>query len=97
MANLKNILPTKSNLAHWHIIKENICKACGMEVEDSGHLFWCCIKAQELWEASDLFADVEVGRIMSFMDLLWLVKFAQNLDVEKLALFATLAWCLWTT
>lgn len=34
---------------------------------------------------------------MSFMDLLWLLMFSQNLDVEKLALFATLALCLWTS
>lgn len=57
----KDILPVKSNLAHRHIIKENICEACGIEVEDSGHLFWRCLKAQEVWEVSGLFGDVEVG------------------------------------
>nr|POE80729.1 hypothetical protein CFP56_78976 [Quercus suber] len=76
---------------HWHIIKENICEACGLEVEDLGHLFWSCLKAQEVLEVSDLFGGVAVGRIGSFMDLLWLLRFAQGLDAEKLALFATLA------
>lgn len=44
-----------------------------------------------------LFGDVKVGRIESFMDLFWLLKFSLNLDAEKLALFAMLAWCLWTS
>nr|POE72631.1 hypothetical protein CFP56_10747 [Quercus suber] len=48
-------------------------------------------KAKVVLEVSSLFGDVVVGRIGSFMDLLWLLRFAQGLDVEKLALFATLA------
>lgn len=38
-----------------------------------------------------------MGRIGSFMYLLWLLKFSLNLSAENLAFFAVLAWCLWTT
>ncbi|KAK4558042.1 hypothetical protein RGQ29_007697 [Quercus rubra] len=39
---------------HRHIVNENICEAYGLEVEDSGHLFWRYVKAQEVWVASGL-------------------------------------------
>lgn len=38
-----------------------------------------------------------MGRIGSFMYLLWLLKFSLNLSAEDLSFFAVLAWCLWTT
>ena len=71
---------------HWQIIQDNICEVCGLEVEDSGHLFWRCPKAQEIWEASGLMGALELGRIGSFMDLLWLLKFSLKLEAEALAL-----------
>ncbi|KAK9989052.1 hypothetical protein SO802_029291 [Lithocarpus litseifolius] len=82
---------------HRHILQENICGACGLEVEDSRHLFWHCPKAKEVWEASGLVKSLELGRIGSFMDLLWLLKISLKLEVELLALVAVLAWCLWSS
>jgi len=36
----KNILPTKANLVRQNVIKNSTCKACGEEVESSGHVFF---------------------------------------------------------
>lgn len=87
----RDILPTKSNLMQRHILQENICEACGLEVEDSGHLFWRCSKTQEVWAVSGLVRDLKIGRIGSFMDLLWLLKFQLKLEAESLASVTVIA------
>ena len=42
----RNILPTKANLFHRQVTKDNICEECGTAVESSGHLFWQCERAK---------------------------------------------------
>lgn len=55
---------------HRHIVNENICEAYGLEVEDSGHLFWRYVKAQEVWVASGLVGVLRSSRIGSLLDML---------------------------
>lgn len=50
-----NILPTKSNLKHRGVIQKDKCSICGEGVKDSGHVFWLCSKAKEVWSGSKFF------------------------------------------
>ena len=50
----KNILPCLSNLRRG-ILVDDKCELCGVEGELSGHLFWSCKSAAEVWEISDIF------------------------------------------
>ena len=45
----RNILPTKVNLHHQGVLESVTCEACGIANETSGHLFWECTKAREVW------------------------------------------------
>ena len=45
----RNILPTKVNLHHQGVLESVTCEACGIADETSGHLFWECTKAREVW------------------------------------------------
>ena len=40
----RDILPTKENLMHRHVIEEIFCEVCKSEVESSGHFFWTCLR-----------------------------------------------------
>ena len=44
-----NIIPTKVNLCHTQVIDDDTCEACGLGKETSGHIFWECEAACEVW------------------------------------------------
>ncbi|XP_075662885.1 uncharacterized protein LOC142632332 [Castanea sativa] len=52
-----NILPTKVNLCRCGVIDNATCEACGLAEETSGHLFWDCTKAHEVWMATGISFD----------------------------------------
>ena len=43
----RNIIPTKVNLCHRQVINDNMCEACRLGKETSGHIFWECEAAHE--------------------------------------------------
>ena len=45
----RNIIPTKMNLWHRQVIDEDMCEACGSGRETSGHIFWECQTAWDVW------------------------------------------------
>ena len=73
----RNILPTKTDLCHRGVLDEALCEACGLSEETSGHLFWDCTVAREIWEASGLPLDVRGIRYREFIDLIWHLIFVQ--------------------
>lgn len=60
-------------------------------------LLWRCHKALEVWVASGLSIGNSSTQIGSFVDLLWLMKNIQNQEANNIALFAMIAWFLWTS
>ena len=89
------ILPTKANLCYQKDLDNPICEACGMEAKSSGHLFWQCDKAQEIWTTSGILIDSSGVRFNEFVDLLWHLKFVQHVGNEILELVITIAWSIW--
>ena len=67
----KNILPTKANLGHQRVLDDPTCEACGVAVESSGHFFWDCDKASEIWKLSGIPFDAREAHFQDFKDLLW--------------------------
>lgn len=47
-------LPTKTNLARRKVVLDDICEACGLMAESTGHVLWGCVKPQEAWSCSKL-------------------------------------------
>ena len=59
--------PMKVNLCRRGVIDNATCEACGRVEETSGHLFWDCTKAREVWLVKGISFD---ARGVSFRDLL---------------------------
>ena len=64
------------------MIDNPTCEACGLEVENSGHLFWNWEKTRSIWELSGLPLDMNGLRFQEFIDFLWHLKFVQNASCD---------------
>ena len=73
----RNILPTKVNLCRHGVIENATCEACELAKETSGHLFWDCTKAREVWVATGISFDATGVSFREFVDLLWYLIFVQ--------------------
>ena len=47
------------NLCQRQVIDEARCEACGLGEESSGHVFWECGKAQEVWSLSGIVFEIQ--------------------------------------
>lgn len=70
----RNILPAKVNLFVRKVTQNEVCEECGVAVESSGHLFWHCTRAQEVWKASNLGLEANLMEIHEFIDLVWYAR-----------------------
>lgn len=52
---------------------DSCCELCQAKAETSGHWFWSCFNAQEVWRMSKLFYEQMTLQFSSFMDLIWYV------------------------
>ena len=84
----------KANHGHQRVLDDPTCEACGVAVESSGHFFWDCDKAIEIWKLSGIPFDTRGEHFQDFRDLLWHVMFIQHFSDEVVCLFITIA-CLW--
>ena len=90
----KNILPRKLTMVTKRVLDNPTCEACGVAVESSGHFFWDCDKASEIWKLSGIPFDTRGEHFQDFRDLLWHVMFIQHFSDEVVCLFIIVA-CLW--
>ena len=58
----------KVNLCYQQIIDDDVCEACGSSKETSGHLFWECETACEVWSSLALV----LKRVESSIMNLWI-------------------------
>ncbi|KAL0010668.1 hypothetical protein SO802_005776 [Lithocarpus litseifolius] len=91
----RDILPTKSNLCHRGVLDNATCETCGLTAEISGHLFWDCIGAREVWTATGIAFDTNGVHFSEFVDFLWYLLFVQRMDLKLIELTITVAWCMW--
>ena len=91
----RDILPTKYNLLVRKILQDSTCDECGLTAETTGHLFWTCPRAQELWTCSKLVIPFERDQCQSFKDLIWSLLMGDVTRTETAAKVVTGAWNLW--
>ena len=65
-----NILPMKVNPCRRGVIDNATCETCGWAEETSGHLFWDCTKAHEVWLATGISFDARGISFREFIDFL---------------------------
>ena len=86
-------LPTKQNLARWNIPLDVTCSLCDDYQETILHALWLCDQAKSVWKSVPHFSGLYLSAHRSFVDLLDSVfKLGTSFSV---ALFSTIAWCLW--
>ena len=66
-----NILPTKANLIHHHVLLDDTCEEYGLKFESLVHFFWECPKAKELWALIDQFRSLNNMHFQNIVDFLW--------------------------
>ena len=92
----KNILPCLSNLKRKGIMVDDKCVLCGVEGESTGHLFWDCTEAAEVWKFTGFFQSQHTVQFQNFIDLLWFLWDTQQCSDDALSLAISIAWAMWT-
>ena len=72
------------------------CEKCNDGSENSGHLFWSCQRARQIWQCTKLRFAFEPTAISSFFDLVWHLMMFEEYDENKMATVVTVAWSMWT-
>ena len=78
------------NLCQRQVIDEARCEACGLGEESSGHVFWECGKAQEVWSLSGIVFETQGIHYQEFVDLVWYLISSNTLEMIFMV-----AWCMW--
>ena len=92
----KDILPTTENLKRRKVLVDSCCEAWQTETESSGHLFWLCSRAKEVWRVSKLFSGQLNLHFSSFMDLIWFMIMVEKWDAANVEKIIMIAWALWS-
>ena len=77
-------------------MENDTCEECNEGVEHSGHLFWSCQRAKQVWQCTKLRFAFEPLAINSFFDLVWHMMMFEEYNEDKLAAVVTIAWSTWT-
>ena len=91
----RNIIPTKVNLCHRQVIDDDMCEACGLGKETSGHIFWECEAAHEVWVQSGIIFETQGVRYNEFVNLVWYLIFIQHVGNDFLEMLFMIAWSMW--
>ena len=95
-----DILPTKANLMRRKVLSDDLIEECMLEVETSGHFFWSCPRAKQVWHCSRLLnpnyaSPNSAGQFNSFMELAWKMIMVDQCHDSMVALMGMIAWRLW--
>lgn len=88
--------PTKANLIHRQVTKDNICEKCGAAVDSTSHLFWHYKRAKEVWIASNIELDTNMVEIREFLGLVWYSWNVKQMFDQALAQLFMIAWGIWS-
>ena len=76
-----------------HIPVGNVCDGCGDHSESVMHVLWLCDQVREVWMMDPGFLFLVQAKCRMFLELLE-VLFNHG-SCYRVALFSTVAWCLW--
>ena len=89
----KDSLPTKQNLKARHIPIAKDCDGYGEHTESIVHCLWLCDQVRSVWILLQDFRSLVHKKFRTFYELLEEVLSTES--NRKVALFVTVAWCLW--
>ena len=89
----KDALPMKQNLKARYIPIAEDCDGCGEHTELIVHCLWLCDQVRSVWMSLQDFRSLVHKKFRTFYELLEEV-FSTGSN-RKVALFVTVAWCLW--
>nr|XP_023906578.1 uncharacterized protein LOC112018299 [Quercus suber] len=89
----KDSLPTKQNLQARHLPISQVCDGCGDHTEMTLHRLWLCDQARSVWMSISEFRSLVQKNCQAFFELL--EELFSGGSSFQIALFATVAWCLW--
>ena len=92
----RNILPKKANLYRRQVTPDSICEVCGKAEETTGHLFWQCHRAKEVWNEVGIEKDHFMDSCPELLDLLWYGRNVKKWSEEEFGLMVMTAWGIWT-
>nr|POE50682.1 putative ribonuclease h protein [Quercus suber] len=87
----QNALPVKYNLKRRHILTEDTCEACKMEVEDIYHSLWECNQLTQLWGSIPSFSFRHLKTFSSIQEVL-MFTYEERRNIE---LMASVMWTIW--
>ena len=91
-----HILPTKANLQLQKVTQDNVCEECWVVVESSSHVFWHCVRAEEVWTTANVELGSDLVEIHEFIDLVWYARNVKQMSDQALAHLYTIAWGIWS-
>jgi len=91
----RNIIPTMVNLCQRQVIDDDMCEACELGKETSGHIFWECKVAHDVWVQSGIIFKAQGVRYNEFVDLVWYLIFIQHVGNDFLEMLFLIAWSMW--
>ena len=87
----QNILPTKSNLFHRHVLSSDVCDQCGQISETTSHVLLFCDFSRSAWESCNLLVNCH----WNFADVVWRLGCDVGSSAISLAQFMAIAWNIW--
>ena len=87
----QNILPTKSNLFHRHVLNSDAYDQCGQSSETTSHVLLYCDFSRSVWESCNLLVDCHY----TFANVVWKLSCDVGSSTISLAHFMAIAWNIW--
>ena len=81
-------------MCHRQVIDDDMCEACGLGKETSGHIFWECEAAREVWVQSGIIFETQGVRYNEFVDMVWYLIFIQHVGNDFLEMLFMIAWSM---
>ena len=87
----QNAFSVKYNLRRRHILMEDTCELCKVEVEDTYHALWGCNQLSQVWDSIPSFTFRHSKTFLSIREVL---KFTHE-EQKNVKLMASVMWTIW--
>jgi hypothetical protein len=91
----RNAISTHTNLARRSLPVSRQCPICGLEEEDSFHVFMRCPHAQQLWEAMEEVWPLPSKEVRKHTGKEWLLHMLHNIPSDQRVTTLMILWRIW--
>jgi hypothetical protein len=90
-----NAIATQQSMLRRHMTTHGTCTICGMEEEDTFHVFMRCPHARQLWLAMKEVWPLPEDSKLKHTGTEWLLSLLQNIDEKQRAPILLTLWRIW--